>query len=836
MPLYRGQNCKITHLQILLFVLFFALSTAGYAQTPAVGSVSGKLVNAKKNEPLSAATITLVAKADNKPAASVQTNSKGNFKLANIKNGTYLLKATHVGFVSLSKDSIIISAAAPAVQVGTLKLRKSKTVLEEVQVTNQKSKVTLGIDKKTFDASESTISEGGSAVDLLANVPLLQVDATGKVTLRGSNVKVLINGKTTPGNLVATLEALPADAVERVEVITNPSSKYQADGQSGIVNIVLKKNAQMGLSGHVSAKAGNLQTRSATAELAYKNQKINLYGNYGYRAANRISNGFFNRNTTDASGSQFANQVANQNTYTVAHNFLSGIDLFLNDNNTLSFSNSISLRDVTRNQGGLTVTRRNGQIWEEQNQDNVSTRKGTVLNFNLDFEHKFKRKGELLTTNIGFADEKADALNTANTASYIGASRVLISNINNNRSTERVINLQADYTLPLENGRFEAGYRSTLESDRRDNHVDTLDRFTGIINYSDLLSRNFLYNQNVHAVYTNYQRQFGNFSIQGGLRLEDAYISSELETFYGGVYKLQKNSRHYLRLYPTLFLTQKLSESQTLQLSYSRRVGRPRNREVSPFLDVTNRKNYLQGNPDLQPEDTHSFELSYINYFKSVVLTSSVFHRFTTQNIQGVSSLLSPEVTLSTYRNLGSVSNTGYELIAKYSPADLLDVTANVNAFYLKMKGDPAFNIQNTSGFTWNSNLSATIKPTKKLSLQLRGDYSGSQVSVQGSRQPVYGMDAALKYKIIKGLTFGFNTRDVFNSRKVISQTYINSNGIMLDQVSQNRRNVRTFIFSLSFRFGAKDAKKQDDAEDDSKAKDDDSDDDADRDGSIKRQ
>ncbi len=796
----------MTYLQKHLFLLFFLFSTIAYAQTPPVaGSVSGKLIDAETSEPLAFATVALIAKADNKSVASIQTDLDGNFKLASIKNGAYLLRATYVSYLSLNKDSIIITDATPAIQIGTLKLTKSKGVLQEVQVTAQKSQIKLGIDKKTFDVSESLVSEGGSATDLLANVPSVQVDVDGNVSLRGSgSVRVLINGKVTPGNLADILQALPANAVESVEVITNPSSKYQAEGQSGIVNIVLKRNAQLGLSGNASVSAGNLQTHNESAGLAYKTEKINIFGNYSYRAGKRIGNGFFDRTTTDASGSQFTNQIANQSFNFGGHNIRSGVDFFLNDNNTLSFSNNINLRNVTRNQGGLTVTRRNGQVSQVQDQNNIGNGNGTNLNFNLDFEHKFKRKGELLTTNIGFADERGTNFNTANTSTinYLTPSSTLISNLNNNIDKERAINLQADYTLPFENGRFEAGYRSTLESNRNNNRVDTLNQLTDAYNYSDILSNNFLYNQNVHAIYANYQRQFGNFGIQGGLRLEDAYINTESESFNGGVYNLQKNSQHYLRLYPTLFLTQKLSESQTLQLSYSRRVSRPRGWQVSPFLDVSNRQNYSQGNPNLLPEDTHSFELSYINYLNSIVLTSSLYHRITNQNIQRISNLLSPDLTLSTFGNIGSSSSSGYELIAKYTPADFLDVTANINAFYLKLNGDDAYNIPSTSGFTWNGNLTAAIKATKKLSFQLRGDYRSAQVNAQGSRRPVYGMDAALKYDILKNLTFGFNSRDVFNSRKFISETYINNNGIMLDQVSQNRRNVRTFTFSLSFRFG----------------------------------
>ncbi|HEY0244191.1 MAG TPA: outer membrane beta-barrel family protein, partial [Mucilaginibacter sp.] len=302
------------------------------------------------------------------------------------------------------------------------------------------------------------------------------------------------------------------------------------------------------------------------------------------------------------------------------------------------------------------------------------------------------------------------------------------------------------------------------------------------------------------------------FGIQGGLRLEDAHINTELTSFSATppYSTLTPHKQDYFRIYPTLFLTEKLSQTGTLQLSYSRRVSRPNDRQLSPFLDVSNIQNYSQGNPNLLPEDTHSVELSYINYWQSITLTSSIYYRLTNDNIQQIVTPLTANTNLSTFENIKSASNSGYELIAKATVIKGFDLTANANIYYRNIQGDPALNVLSSSGFSYNGNLTANVKLTKKLGFQLRGDYQGKQVTAQGSRLAIYGMDGGVKYDATKSLSFSLNSRDIFNSRKFKSETFINSKKFIEDQDSQRRFATRAVLFTVAYHIGSNTPKKKD--------------------------
>jgi outer membrane receptor protein involved in Fe transport len=789
---------------ISLCVLCCSVVCAQQASTG--GTVTGTLVDAASNQPLELATVALVRKSDNHAVKSMQTDLQGKFSLTGIEDGQYLLRATYVSYLSFVKDSINVTPSRRAINLGNIKLRQGKGLLKEVVVTAQKSQISLGIDKKSFNVEQSLVSQGGSATDLLSNVPSVQVDVDGNLSLRGSsNVRVLINGKPsalTGGNIADILQSIPASSIETIEVITNPSSKYDAEGQSGIINIVLKKNVQKGFTGSASASVGTQSTYNGNFNIAYQNSKVNVYANYSYRKGTRLGDGFSNKTTIADSISQTQNQTQNQQFTFTGQNIRTGIDLNLDPATTLGFSTNINIRDRNRLQNGTTLITQNGDLLQRINQNNASNGSGTNLDFNLDFDHKYKKKGEELTANINYGTDKNNNFDDLFSEYYDYASPLYTRTEQNNTTVGkgRNWNLQADYTLPFANGKLEAGVRSTINNSDDNFVVDTLNGGSGGFDYNPFLSNRFLYKENVNAAYTNYQHQFGNFGVQLGLRLEDAHIRTSLIDSVTVPHK-----QDYFRIYPSVFLTDKLSENQTLQLSYSRRVSRPRDRQLSPFLDQSDRLNYQQGNPDLRPEDTHSFELSYINYWKSVTLTSSLYYRLTNGNIQRITTPLSPtnlDTTLTTFENLKSASNAGYELIARVSPSSVIDFTGNVNVYYRHIDGDAGLNIATTSGYAWNGNITANVKPFKKFGIQLRGDYQGPQVIPQGRMRSMYGVDGGVKYDLTKTLSLSGNVRDIFNTRKFRSDIDINTAYFTSNQVSERRFSTRTAIFTLSYRFG----------------------------------
>jgi outer membrane receptor protein involved in Fe transport len=795
---------KFSALKYIFLVSFFTITFNAGAQT-ATGTVSGKLVDATTNQVLDFASVSVTNKAD-KTTKGLQTDASGNFKISGLKDGVYLFKASFLGYLTYTRDTVQINASRKLIQLGTIKMRASKGVLKEVVVTAQKSTIKLSTDKKVFSVDQSLVSQGGSATDLLTNVPSVQVDVEGNVNLRGSNnVRVLINGKPSAisgGSVSDILQSIPASAIENIEVITNPSSKYDAEGQSGIINIVLKRNAQLGFNGSVSGTIGNQKTANASLNLSYQTAKVNLFGNYSYRKANRIGNGYTNRITYPGRDTAiFQNQESDQTFKFNSHNIRTGIDINLDPKTVLTLSDNINIRDRDRLQNGVTNTSSQNILRQLTTQNNFSGNSGTNFDLNADFSHRYKKQGQELTANIGYSTQNEDGDENLSTLYDVYSPSRSTRNFRQNTYTDgkqRNLNFQADYTMPLgKDSKLEAGYRTTIN--RNDNNfiADTL--LNGTANqfvFDRTRSSHFIYNEQVHALYTNFQRQFGKIGVQVGVRVEDAHIKTRL------VDSVQQYKQDYLRVYPSVFLSDKLTENQTLQLSYTRRVSRPRDRQLTPFLDRSDPLNYQQGNPNLRPEDTHSFELSYINYLNTLTLTSSLYYRLTNQNIQQVRTPLSSSIILTQFQNIASASNAGYELIAKITPSTKFDLTGNVNVYYRSIEGDPAYNIQSTSGYAFNGNLTANIKPVKKIGVQLRGDYQGKQVIAQGYSKALFGFDGGVRYDITKVLNVSGNVRDIFNTRKFGSIIDNTTASIPYTSESYRRFSFRTISFTVSYRFG----------------------------------
>ena len=802
--------------KIFLFcAVFFAFRANAQQSQTASGTISGKLLDASNNQSLPFATVALIRKSDNKVITGLQTDMDGGFKLTGVADGVYMVRITFISYLTINKDNITIGPNSRAVNLGSLKMGASKGALKEVVISAQKSQIQLGIDKKSFNVDQSLVSQGGSATDLLTNIPTIQVDVNGNVSLRGStNVRVLINGKPsalTGNDLTDILQSIPASSIETIEIITNPSAKYDSEGDSGIINIILKKNAAIGFNGSASASVGTHNTYNGTLNLAYQNSKINVYTNYSYRKADRVGNGTSDKTTTSLNSAtqenqtQDQSQIANQKFTFGGQNIRSGIDYNIDPKTTISFSDNINIRDRDRYQNGTTQITENNALLQTLGQNNVTHDRGNNLDFNLDFDHKFKKKDEELTANVGYSSSRDNEFDYLNTAyGFYNPDSAYDYNQNNHIiGHQSNWNLQADYTLPLNNhNKLDFGYRSTFSTNDNNYIVDTLNNASQMLNFDQALSNDFTYHEQVHALYSNYQQQFGKFGIQAGLRLEEARINSQLTDSVNHTHNYNQN---YLRLYPSVFLTEKLSDNQTLQLSYSRRVTRPRGGQISPFVDRSNPLNYTEGNPNLLPQDTHSFELSYINYWKTLTLTSSLYYRLSYNNIQTIITPLTSQISLTDYENVKSASNAGYELIAKLTPSNIIDLTGNLNVYYKNIDGDPALRLAATAGYSWNANLTANIKPLKKLSFQLRGDYQAPQVVPQGKSFAVYGVDGGFRYDITKKLNFSVNGRDLLNTRKYANSVMYDNPALDVysNQYTQRRFATGVYIATLSYRFGS---------------------------------
>lgn len=779
------------------------------------GSISGTVIDAATKQALDYVSVALISKADNKTVKAAQTDANGKFNLQNVANGTYLLRASFVGYQPITKDPVTVTDAAGTVNLGTLSLATGKAnVLKEVVVQAQRSTMKLGIDRKVFDVQESLVSEGGSATDLLANVPTVSVDIDGNVNLRGSSsVRVLIDGKPSAigsGDIADVLRALPASSIETIELITNPSSKYDPEGQTGIINIVLKKNKKVGLNGTVALTAGNRDNYNANTSLSYRDKLFNLYGNYSFRNGNRLGGGF--SNTRFVNGNGLVSNNSDSRRSGLDNSFKLGADYFLDSKTTIGVSGNFSLESDENvedlNYLYLNIPDQSGSSFRTT--DRGGNESGYDLT--LDINRQMKRKGETLTANFSFGQQKEDEDQdfVQNFYTTGGALRDTIDRrVNNNGEFTTSYNIQLDYTLPIsKDQKLEAGYRTTVrrdeESQLSDVYNPAYDAFVRDYN----LTNDFSLDDIVHALYTSYQMQLTKtLGLQAGLRAEQAYLN----TRYTGLdaTTLRENNVEgkldYLRLYPSIFLSQKLKADQQVQLSYTRRVNRPRGWQINPFRDVSDPNNIRAGNPNLRPEDIHSFELGYIRYLKAFTLTSSVYFRQVNDVVEGIRQRITDDnaATITQFFNLTKSRATGLELIGKADITKNFNLTANGNLFYNVFDGNEEYNISGNSGYNWNANLTGNIKFPKNISAQFNGQYMAPRVTPQGRSRSMYGLDAGLRMDVLKNRagSISLNVRDIFNTRRW-SQTTETAEFI---QDFERRMLGRMANLTFSYRFGKED-------------------------------
>lgn len=804
---------RLLHYKAIKITLFLlCLSFNLFAQTGGKAKITGVLKDAKTQEPIAFATAVLVNKATNTNAKLAQTDIDGKFTMPDLANGTYTFRVSFVGYQTMVRDNISITDATGALNFGDIKMNAAAgTVLKDVTVTAQKAAMQMGIDKKVFSVDQSLVSEGGSATDLLANVPSVQTDIDGNVSLRGSSgVRVLIDGKPSliaGGNVAQILASIPASSIESVELITNPSSKYDAEGQAGIINIVLKKNTKLGFNGSVAVSAGNRDNYNGNTNLSFQNSKVNLYGNYSYRYGNRLGGGFQDIIYKQSTGSTaFANQTTTSNSLDKGHNVKAGLDYYLAPKSVVSLSGGFNARDNDRNE--FVDIRQLGRTSNPvllSNRLNNNIGSGNSYDLNLDYSQKFKKPKEELTFNFGYSsgtnnndqDYSTTFTNINGSAVNINPSLQRIFNTGENTN----YNIQTDYTLPVgKAGKIEAGYRSQIRLGDNSQYADSILTNTDIYVRNNKLINNFNSKDQVHALYLNYQNQIKDFGYQLGLRAEDARLDTYLEGYNGNLLTNSEGNIHYKRLYPSVFLSQKLKNEQQVQVSYTRRVNRPRPWDTNPFLDVSDPLNYRAGNPNLLPEDVHSFELGYNKYWKKVTLTSSLYFRQTNDVIQRVRSIPDASgIITTTPQNLTRQLNSGLELIGRFDLIKALNFTSNVNLYQQKIEGDARYGIEDRSGFSWNANLTANISAIKNLSFQLRGDYRAPEVMAQGKRNAMYGIDGGAKYDFPnKKASLSLNIRDVFNTRRWSMTTDDNFTFIDFQRRMQGTMGNLTF----SYRFG----------------------------------
>lgn len=781
----------------------------------AASEIKGKVIDGKTLTPLDFVNVALFKPGSEIPTKGVSSDKNGAFVISAIPNGKYVLRVSFVGYATVSQN---VSLNGGPLNVGSLKLMENSKKLAEVEVIGQGSQMRFDVDKKIYTVDQRIAAAGGSASDVLKNIPSVKVDNEGNVSLRkDANVEVWVNGKPsglTADNRAQVLEQMPAESIESIEIMTNPSAKFNPEGTAGIINLVMKKNRKAGYYGSLSAgmmyPTGGKLGGSLGANINYSSGKFDAYANVGYRKMTFKGGGYndrYNYSVSDTTRLYQSNIM--QNAYYGLF-MRAGIDYHLDARNTLSLSGfgMDGKGNTLNNINYLKTDVYPNKTLEDYNRNNTGKGTRPSLNVNLDYKHDFDKKGSNLMASIAYSTHTRgnnnQYLQTDNLSSYS-------SNITqNSEGTSKDITFKVDYTKKLtETRKLETGMQSTFNNRIADASADSLSKSKLLIPIPAYYNV-FDYNEQIHSAYLTYGERFDKLSVQVGMRAEYMKKESSNTTTSNntGLETIQKiNTPASVQWFPSMYLTYSLPNNNELQLNYTRRVNRPRGRQINPFRNYADSTNITYGNPDLAPEYSSALEFNYLKTWDNHSISTSIYYRFTDNVIEDVH-FMNNSIMESTYMNIAKKENTGVEIVAKNRLFKILNLTSSVNLYYNKMDATLYRNPYNSaistaipaqSNFTWSANILANFMFSKTFSGQITGDYSAPTIIAQGIEAPEYSINLGLRKTFLnRKLNLNFIANDVFNMNRERTTT----SGTGFYQKTESYFHGRMIGLSVSYNFG----------------------------------
>lgn len=802
------------------FIIFFLLCLCAYTGW-AQGIVKGKILDRQKSEPLGFVNIKVTEQGSDKFAGGGITDAGGNFNVPGLKDGKYTLSLTFMGYKDVTRQ-FEITPAKREVQFKLLYMAEDAKQLNEVTVTGQRATMKLEVDRKSFDVGQLISNAGQSASDVLDNVPSIEVDNDGNVSLRGnSSVEVWINGKASgliSDNRAQILQQLPAESIERVEVIDNPSAKFSAEGSAGIINIVLKKDRKAGYYGSVQAGGDTRGGANTSFNVNYNSRLIDSYLNIGYR--HRANTGHMESQQT----SNTYNQTYDSDSKQRGNNLFTRAGVTLHATTKDDFSLSGMLMHGGGNSHSYTpyiyTAVANGLNNYQLDRLNRS-RTGMDMRYGeFNYRHSFTDKHFIdFTANLSSWKMNGDnwyqdstVIDNVDDATYSYQYRPQY--INNHRKE-----LKLEYENQItKNFKIEAGYNGNFsrENTPQESYIDN-SSFNGMNASEDKLFFNrFIYKQDLHAFYTTLSYKFGALSLMGGLRGEYWRVNTESYTWeqeHDASLREQPFKKDYFQLFPSVFMSWQMTETQQLQLNYTRRLRRPWGGQLNSFRDTRDATTVSFGNPYLTPEFSNSFSLNYLKQWNDHSLLVSAYYRPTTDVIQRISYKNQEDgLFYQTSMNVAKSVSTGLEMTVKNKLWRILDLTTSANAYYYRLNGF-SYDIdgQTVTGnsdhnFTWNARMTASLMLPYDISIQTTGRYTARQVITQGYRKANYSIDfGARKNFFNKLFTLSVNCRDLLDSRRF--ETFTSGPNFTRHQI--NRRGGRRVSMTLTWNFGNMKQKKR---------------------------
>ncbi len=776
------------------------------------GSISGRVIDASLNQPLPYVNVLITDTEGNTITGGI-TNDDGTFTIENIPEGKATLSIQYIGFKT-STRSITIAKGNYKVNVGDVFLEEDVESLEEVTVVAEVTTIQQKVDRKVITIGKDLTTSGPTASDIMNNLPSVNVDQqTGNISLRGNeNVRVMVDGKLSNVPIAQLLRQIPSNSIKQIELITNPSAKYNPEGMSGIINIILHKNTTIGFNGNVNFGLTKeiFAKFNSSIDMNYRNGKFNFYGNYGNNIGKYANFGFIER-LDDQSEQAF--DFGNNNK---SHLYKIGVDFYMNDNNTISFFTNQNVFDG-KGDGSTAIQFVNQPLQLQNFFNNIDN---NVAQYNGIYNHKFKKEGETLDLEVDYSvfnqDEVANFsfVNIPFPPNYI-------DNVDTNRD-QTVINL--DYTNPLnENTKLEVGGEIRLF----ETNIDYNSSGLSVNPLQDMIDNNgdefiptpstdFTYKRDIYSLYATYGKTFEKWSYQVGARVESVTEDASALSFSVNGLEDTPFENDYFQVYPSAFVTYSPSEKNSYQMSVSRRVDRPGLQQVNPIREWSTPLVSSFGNTNLQPQFTNSVEFNYTRKLENGTITAGVFYRLVEDEINRAVYIdpLDLNKSILTFDNFDNTTAFGLELSSNYRPTKWWSLNTSFDLFARQQKGiadvltqpigtATADDIEQTTikvdNIVYNFRLFNNFKVTKKLNLSLFTMYRGEEKGLQFTRKPMFMVNTGLRYSFMTDnrATFSFNYSDIFNTMKFEFE-----GDRPYPQVGEFNWESNTWNVSIAYRFG----------------------------------
>ncbi len=771
----------------LLLILFsFLLSSSAFAQSQI--EVTGKVLDDSSKTPLEFATVIFID-SNNTMVNGGITNQEGIYNIK-VPEGTYTVRYEFISFETQEIHNQVIDKNNK--ELPTVTLKEDADLLDEVVVRAETTEVQINLDKKVYNIGKDLTTSGATISDVLDNVPSVSVDVEGEISLRGNeNVRILINGK--PSALAGfdsndALRQLPSEAIERVEVITSPSARYDAEGTAGIINIVLRQENTLGVNGSVRVNGGDPLNAGFSGNINLRTRKFNIFNNTGFNYRESEGSSTSNNHYLDENRERpFVDELGENNRWRRGFNTHLGIEYFLNDNSSLTATGFY--RNGNNDNRSVNLTNEYDEnliLGKARTRTENKKSKDDNIQFALNYENRLDDKGQKLTADIQYDHSKRDGLSFIDEYNTLPEEPLAGEYIYDNNTRDNFL-IQADYVLPIGDKQFEAGYRGDFSDSKTDYQVDEQDGPTGDYFINNDLSNIFNYKQNTHALYTQYGDRFGDFSILLGLRMEATNLKGDIEgedpdsNIDYSIYDFDKS---YVGLFPTANVTYEFDETQNITVGYNRRINRPWNWFINPFPSRSSESNIFQGNPSLDPAYSNTFDLGYLKRWEKFTFNASVYYQVEDDSFEVISEdtgeLTSNGIPIirSIPINLSTNKRYGFEAGFMYNPEKWLRFNGSFNFFNFKTSGEFNGRSYDADDSSWFTRLSAKVTLPGKIDWQTNAFYRGARKTSQTKTDAMKSLDMALSKDVLNGNgTVGVNVRDLLNTRKrksyTVTETFI---------------------------------------------------------------